>query len=863
MNRLFEEPAADAREAHSGLYARVALEQGIDASAAGLTYAVPAALADLRVGERVVVPLGRGNKSVSGYVLEINGHTEFEPAKVKAILARDRQGISLTPDLMELATWMAGYYCCPIGMVLATMLPAAVKRGVGRTAQVMVGLSPEAAERAAAPPEPPEVPPSTDVVPLVEVSPPAEAATTETSGETPSKPSRRSSTKAAPKPKPWWGDARLSKHQAAVLDASRAAAGTGERWIEIKALADRGGAKSIAPVRQLIDKGLLVARHQEVVMAMRGGVADGRDDTTARATSTHALNPSQQKAVDDMAASIGGGFHVHLLHGVTGSGKTEVYLRVLERMLTAANAASAANAAKSADSAAAPVPAGAIVLVPEIALTPQTVSRFVERFEAVAVMHSGLTAAQRHEQWRRIRDGEARIVVGARSAIFAPLANLRVVIVDEEHESSYKQDQLPRYQARDVAIRRAQLLGIPVLLGSATPSLESYYNATDPAGKKGYRLHELPERVAGLALPTVEIVDMSQERRKRYGMTGGAGVHLLSLRLEKVIQQALEAKGQVMLLLNRRGYANYIACPDHRCGWMMNCDLCDATMVYHKDANLPVGGLVRCHHCTAEQLLPTYCPTCGKKVTVFGLGTQRVEEEIGKKFPGARLMRMDSDVMRTARDYHRSLERFRNGEIDVLVGTQMIAKGLDFPDVHVVGVISADTALHMPDFRASERTFQLIAQVAGRAGRGGKDNPGRVIVQTFSPDDAAITLAAAHDYETFAKNEIALRKQVGLPPAARMARIVVRDEDHIACTEQAQKLADGLAGCNATLGGQINLRGPSPCPIGRIAGYFRQQIELLGPDAAAIQRLLTAARNGKLLHADHRTAVDVDPVALM
>ena len=295
----------------------------------------------------------------------------------------------------------------------------------------------------------------------------------------------------------------------------------------------------------------------------------------------------------------------------------------------------------------------------------------------------------------------------------------------------------------------------------------------------------------------------------------------------------------------------------------MNCDLCDATMVYHKDAALPLGGLVRCHHCTSEQLLPSNCPTCGKKVTVFGLGTQRVEEEIAKKFPAARVLRMDSDVMRTARDYQRSLESFRLAQVDVLVGTQMIAKGLDFPNVHVVGVISADTALNMPDFRAGERTFQLISQVAGRAGRGGKDNPGRVIVQSFSPQDPAIVLAAAHDYETFAQREIDLRRQVELPPVTRMARIVVRDQDHIACFDQATKIADGLAAFNASLGNPVRLRGPSPCPIGRIAGFFRQQIELIAPDAATIQKLLTGVRNARLLHADARTAVDVDPVALM
>jgi primosomal protein N' (replication factor Y) len=362
-------------------------------------------------------------------------------------------------------------------------------------------------------------------------------------------------------------------------------------------------------------------------------------------------------------------------------------------------------------------------------------------------------------------------------------------------------------------------------------------------------------------LPKVEIVDFTQERRKRYEYTGKAGVHLLSIRLEAAIKQTLDAKAGTLLLLNRRGYANYIACPDHHCGWMMKCDYCDATMVYHKDATLPDGGYLHCHHCTAKQMLPKWCPLCGKKVTVFGLGTQRVEEELARKFPTARLLRMDSDSMRGARDYEASLDRFRSGQIDILLGTQMIAKGLDFPNVRLVGVISADTALHMPDFRASERTFQLVAQVAGRTGRGSE--PGTVIVQTFSPDDPAITLAARHDYETFAARELNLRSEMGLPPVTRMARIVVRDKDHVRCVAQASALATHLNEANAALALHVRIRGPAACPISRIAEFYRMQIEMIAADAATLQKLLTALRNARLLKSDQHTAVDVDPVDLL
>jgi primosomal protein N' (replication factor Y) len=500
----------------------------------------------------------------------------------------------------------------------------------------------------------------------------------------------------------------------------------------------------------------------------------------------------------------------------------------------------------------------------------------------VAVLHSGLSAAQRHEEWRRIRAGEVSIVIGARSAIFAPLPKVGLIIVDEEHEHSYKQDQLPRYNARDVAIKRGQLLNIPVVLGSATPSLESYYNATV---KGVYRLVNLPERVAGYKLPTVEVVDLVEERRSRQG------IHLVSRRLERALNDTLGAGGQAILLLNRRGYANYIACPDHRCGWMKTCDYCDTTMVFHRtegrgfkvesaqgslndtssdamsgstgtaDPAKLKAGLLRCHHCEAEQVMPRVCPSCGKKLSIFGLGTQRVEEELARKFPGVAMLRMDSDAMRSARDYERSLEAFRAGEVKVLVGTQMIAKGLDFPNVRVVGVISGDTSLHLPDFRAAERTFQLIAQVAGRAGRG--QHAGLVIVQSFSPTDPAIALAAKHDYVTFAKREIALRQDVGLPPVTRMARVVVRDQDLTACMEMVGALALSLHEANQSLGEAVRIRGPMPCAIARIAGFHRQQIELIAQDAASLQRLLTATRNARALKSDQHMAVDVDPLSLL
>ncbi|MEO0514685.1 MAG: primosomal protein N' [Planctomycetota bacterium] len=805
-------PARDSGGGGCG-FARIALERSIDSGEGGFTYAVPAALADLAVGDRVTVPLGRGNKPASGVVVGLMDEADPKIKWVKPITSRERAASSLPDDLVTLAQWISGYYCCPLGMTFGSLLPAAVKHATGTRQRQQVRLQPAA------------------------------------------------DFEALPK---------LTNLQRATLDAAHAHA-TNDGWIDPKALADLAGAKSTSSVKQLLDKGLLESRQQSRIVSDLDLRAQRAAPAVAKPPPT--LTAAQAHAVERLSASLGQGFSVSLLHGITGSGKTEVYLRAIEALM------SDVGCRISEKRATAPAPPlasdpnseiripksslpGVIVLVPEIALTPQTVGRFLARFSDasasgggdVAVLHSGLTAAQRHAQWQRIRDGKARVVVGARSAIFAPLPKVGLIIVDEEHESSYKQDQLPRYHARDVAIKRAQLAGCPVILGSATPSLESYHNAK--AGN--FQLIELPDRVPGAVLPKVEIVDLAKERQER------KGVHLLSHRLENALRQNLAAGGQAILLLNRRGYANYIACPDHRCGWMMRCDHCDVTMVYHRNAALPTGGLVRCHHCGAEQMLAQVCPDSGHKVTIFGLGTQRVEEELVRKFPEAKLARMDADAMRTAKDYQVTLDAFARGETDLLLGTQMIAKGLDVANVRLVGVISADTSLNFPDFRASERTFQLIAQVAGRAGRG--EHRGQVIVQSFNPDDPAIQLAADHDFVTFATHELVTRTEMGLPPVGRMARIVLRDTDDLANKKRAHELSRALHQANEQLGLGVRLRGPSVCPIARLADHHRQHIELIASPpqgATAIQKLLTALRNAGQLISDTHTAIDVDPVALL
>src|SRR5262249_46651130 len=424
-------------------------------------------------------------------------------------------------------------------------------------------------------------------------------------------------------------------------------------------------------------------------------------------------------------------FHAFLLHGVTGSGKTEIYLRAIEEVVRQGKEA--------------------IVLVPEISLTPQTIGRFRGRCGEVAVLHSHLGDAERGGHWRRIAEGKVHVVVGARSAVFAPTRKLGLIVIDEEHEGTFKQENTPRYHARDVAVMRARLENIPILLGSATPSLESWHN-----GQRGqYTLLTLPSRIHNRPLPHVGLIDL------RHEPAGASRFHALSLPLERAMRDALRAGGQVILLLNRRGFSTHVHCP--ACGHVESCRHCDLALTFHRQRDVML-----CHYCGYERDPPQLCPQCGRQqIRYQGLGTEKLEEEIAAKFHGYVARGMDSDTMRRPGSHARVLSAFRQGLIHILLGTQMIAKGLDFPNVTLVGVVNADMGLHIPDFRSAERTFQLLAQVSGRAGRG--PQRGRVLVQTFNPEQPCIALAAIHDYEGFVKQELAHRETHNYPPYQRMA----------------------------------------------------------------------------------------------
>lgn len=771
--------------AHPGPFASVALENSLDKT---LDYAIPPRLVrDLKPGQRVRVPLGKNNRPNYGYVVAITDQTTYP--RIKPITAIDDDRVLITPQLMQLARWMSRYYCCPLGSVLESMIPSAVKNriGVGYVQMVHVNES--------------------------------QAALQEIFERT--KPKKRRAIIA-----------RLLQLEPAES-------------IEIHRLAEEAGTTP-ATIRKLARTGLMTIAFEPEWQAFPDV---HYANVPAPTESDIKLNEGQQKVFDDLLPRVKAQtFSVNLLFGVTGSGKTELYLQSLREVV---------NQGKQA-----------IVLVPEIALTPQTVRRFTSRFSNVAILHSGLTQSHRHRYWHAISTGQANIVVGARSAIFAPLPNLGMIVVDEEHESSYKQDTAPRYHARDIAIKRGQLENIPVLLGSATPSLESFQRAQHPASQSNAHLLSLPSRVRGLSLPHIELVDMKQEGRFR------RGVHLISQRLEHLLRFTLESKHQAILLLNRRGYSNFVYCAS--CQNPIHCKYCDTTMTYHRIASVHMdhathekglhSGQMHCHYCLAVSPLPVKCPDCGHKLSLFGLGTQRVEEELARKFPDLKYARVDSDTMRHAKDYEVLLARFATGDIQVMLGTQMIAKGLDYPNITLVGVVSGDTALSLPDFRAGERTFQLITQVAGRAGRG--DAPGRVVLQTFLPDDPIIQAAIRQDYAGFAKRELIARKDVGLPPFARMVRIIIRDQEQIKLHELSEKLAADLQQAveseNLTPGSAtILMRGPMPCPISKIAGYFRNQIVFSAARAESLQRVLAQVREKGDFNKPDKIAIDVDPVALL
>ena len=713
-------------------------------------YAWPAGWQQARVGLRVRVPFGRGNRPTIGFV--VRAGTRQTDRKLKLVAEQIDAEPQLDASQMALAEWIASYYLTPLGLVLPAMVPSAVGRHAARTETVV--------------------------------------------------------TLACP-PADWPGG--LGPRQRRFLDELFEARKQGIEPVPLEQLLRHSGARRDT-VGRLLGRKLIVTASRPVVLG------DLQDTIEA---DPFELNDDQRRAVAAIVAKLGKGFSPILLYGVTGSGKTEVYIRAIRNAVDAGGQA--------------------ILLTPEIALATQTLQRLLRRLPRVLVLHSGLTDAQRAFAYQQIHDGHAAVVVGPRSAIFAPTRKLALIVVDEEHEGSYKQDGAPRYHARDVAVKRAQLVGVPVLLGSATPSLESHLNVL--LGR--YERLRLPHREKGLPLPTLKLVHLRKDLRP-------GRIELIGRTMTAAMAATLDRDEQIILLMNRRGYASYVFCPS--CKWEMTCEDCTRTMVFHQSTRL-----VMCHYCQRTEALPEQCPACRGKLVLFGFGIQRIEGELARKFPDARVARMDSDTMTSPKQFQKVFDDFRDGELDLLLGTQMVAKGLDFPRVSLVGVVSADTSLSIPDFRASERTFQLIVQVAGRAGRAGV--AGQVVVQTLHADEPAIRHAARHDYAGFSELEMSQRREALLPPVSRMVRFVVRHQDVNKAQAGANKLAKLLR--QVLPREKVTMWGPQPAGVFKIRDQFRFEILTLCVEPALIQRMVRPHMPTVCRAVAAEIVADADPMNLL
>ncbi len=787
------------------------------------TYSLPETLQHrVQAGARVTAPFGP--RKLTGVVTKT--HNNKPDHQTRNILTLIDEEPALTAELLKLGKWIASYYCSPIGETLKVMLPLGGELRSKRT----VALTDRGREMAQ------QFLRSTNADdPYVQVLRALE---------------KRPLTETYLKKKIPGSDKSLKlmekrgliriETDIAERDPHRARDGRwvvtlgdlskapkkltkGERWLldylrdhpgeqDVEALElERKDAGTVA--RKLAKKGLVGLRILRKVTSLRA------EDQQFQ------LNPAQQSAFDSINTALDQDkFKTFLLHGVTGSGKTEVYLHAIDAALEAGKSA--------------------LLLVPEIGLTPAVASQFFLRFgDRVAILHSAFTGWQRSEQWRRIRSGEARVVIGTRSGVFAPVENLGLVIVDEEHESSYKQEEMPRYHGRDVAVKRAADAGAVVVLGSATPSLESRLNAE----RERYSLIEIKKRVADRPLPEVEIVDMRRE------FVETRQNNLFSRTLAEQIDEKIDAGEQAMILLNRRGFSMHVIC--RACGERVECENCSVTLTYHRRENR-----LLCHYCDFAAPVPQKCPSCDSEHIYFqGSGSEKVEDSLRQQFPKARIARLDRDAVKSRESYESILNSFRERAYDILVGTQMIAKGHDIPNVTLVGVVSADVGLGIPDFRAAERTFQLLTQVAGRAGRG--ELPGKVILQTMNPEHYAIELAAQQNYGAFYKQEIHFRKMMNYPPFTSMATLLLRSQK----LEETMAWSAALAKDLKNLPETVRVMGPAAAPMAKLKREYRFQFLLKASSRRALANAVQRARIFAQQHDWPVTALtaDVDPVSLL
>ncbi len=727
------------------------------------SYQVPNTIAPPEPGCRVRVPFGR--RKLLGIVVDEPAPSPL-PSGLKPLLNVIDDKPLLPSDVLAFSAWLADYYLAPIGMVLRCAYPSSLD-------PAQESESGEKVRRRA----------GRDRVALL----------------------------------------KSSREAAALLSDEGLAAPFRKVLSELLCLSDKG-----YPEASLLARLAKVPQYRLQEMAEAGLIelfSDVPSSIPGRPPAFE-LSSDQRQALDAVAMPLRDHRHqTFLLYGITGSGKTEVYLSLIETALEFGGTA--------------------LYMVPEISLTSLLARRLLERLGGrVAILHSSMSDKERARQWLRAREGSAKVMIGPRSALFAPLPGLRLIVVDEEHDPSYKQQESPRYHARDMAVLRGMQASIPVVLGSATPSVESYYNAAE-GGK--YRLIGLSERAGGASLAQVEIVDM----RKEYEETNSREV--LSRALCKGLEETLGHGRQAIILRNRTGFATFVLC--RRCGKSVQCPDCAVAMTHHMKARN-----LRCHYCGRTASIPAVCPACGGEFLQFlGAGSEKFEEILRERLPQARIARMDRDAVRTGEAYDRLWLDFERGAIDVLVGTQMVAKGNDVHNVTLVGIISADFILQMPDFRSGERTFQLITQAAGRSGRGG--HPGRVVLQSFHPDHYAVQAAAAQDCSLFYQRDIRYRKMVGYPPFTAIAKVEIRHKDHAKCGALSTEAAALL---RQEARGEVKILGPSPAFIPRIENFYRHQILLKSPTRSRLRALLCAFLASPLA-TRHARAMDmeVDPVSLL
>ncbi|ACB84915.1 primosomal protein N' [Natranaerobius thermophilus] len=715
-------------------------------------------------GSLVKVPFGKRN--VNAVVNEVTGTTSLSKDKIKNV----NQVLSDQPlpeDIMELAQWMSSYYLCSLSKAYNIMVPQGLKSGVNRIYKKYVSIA--------------------DIT------------------------EARKLLDSAKAPKQRKVLERLLSNSPLALD---------QLLDELKI--------TKSPVESLYGKGIINIQssrsYREPIDFKQIEEYKPKEPTQAQKTVLKLIKNQGRGSCDNTSPKKPKPF---LLFGVTGSGKTEIYLQLIESYLQQG--------------------LQTIVLIPEISLTPQTIERFVGRFgNQVAVTHSKLSHGERLDQWEKMLWGKANIVVGPRSAVFAPFSNLGLIIIDEEQEGSYKQEELPRYHAREVAERRCQFKDGQLLLGTATPSLESIHRVKSD----DYNLAELPERVGDVELPDISVIDMKEEFQK-----GNKSVFSRELILK--LKEVTDKGEQTILFLNRRGYSTFLLCRE--CGYTVTCPRCEVTLTYHKSINQ-----LLCHYCDYTEPLSKFCPDCNSdKIKEFGTGTQKIERELKKYLPDLKTIRMDVDTTRKKNSHQELLGKFKNKQANVLIGTQMIAKGLDFPDVSLVGIITADTALNLPDFRAGEKTFQLLTQVAGRAGRRDNNQRGQVVIQTYNPDHYSIEAVKNENVRKFTGEELALRKKLGYPPFKRMIRIMLRSPYEQAVSHQVEELSQKLQDMG------YEVLGPTPCPIPKIKDEFRWHLMLrldLNNQEIIDEQLrdyLLTTKNNLSQQGKIRMAIDVDPLNLL